>query len=62
MVFMAQMAENYLLREKVEFHSPAEAIALGIGMVHQHFQLVPVMTVAENIVLGAEKLKVSNLI
>ncbi len=32
----------------------ARAIELGIGMVHQHFMLVPVMTVAENIVLGAE--------
>src|SRR3984885_11946684 len=34
--------------------SPAGAIDLGIGMVHQHFMLVPVMTVAENIVLGQE--------
>lgn len=33
---------------------PHEAIKLGIGMVHQHFQLIPVMTVAENITLGAE--------
>lgn len=31
---------------------PSEAIALGIGMVHQHFSLVPAMTVAENVVLG----------
>jgi ABC-type uncharacterized transport system ATPase subunit len=38
----------------VEIVSPAGAIALGIGMVHQHFMLVPVMTVAENIVLGQE--------
>src|SRR5687767_13137664 len=34
--------------------SPREAIGLGIGMVHQHFMLVPVMTVAENLVLGTE--------
>src|SRR5688572_20889967 len=33
-------------------HSPRDAIALGIGMVHQHFMLVPEMTVAENIELG----------
>ena len=33
-------------------HSPSEALALGIGMVHQHFTLVPSMTVAENIALG----------
>jgi general nucleoside transport system ATP-binding protein len=40
--------------EKVEIHSPRQAMNLGIGMVHQHFMLVPVMTVAENLVLGAE--------
>src|SRR3984957_3340319 len=38
----------------VEIDSPSDAIALGVGMVHQHFMLVPVMTVAENIVLGQE--------
>jgi ABC-type uncharacterized transport system ATPase subunit len=37
-----------------EINSPHDAIALGIGMVHQHFMLVGTMTVAENIVLGAE--------
>ncbi|MEY3978570.1 MAG: hypothetical protein RLZZ284_1426 [Actinomycetota bacterium] len=36
------------------FSSPADAISAGIGMVHQHFMLVPVMTVAENVVLGVE--------
>jgi ABC-type uncharacterized transport system ATPase subunit len=40
--------------ESVEISSPAAAINLGIGMVHQHFMLVSVMTVAENIVLGQE--------
>ncbi|MCB9011533.1 MAG: ABC transporter ATP-binding protein [Actinobacteria bacterium] len=38
----------------VDIHSPNDAIALGIGMVHQHFMLIPVMTVAENIVLSVE--------
>jgi simple sugar transport system ATP-binding protein len=37
-----------------EIRTPHDAIALGIGMVHQHFMLVETMTVAENIVLGAE--------
>ena len=41
----------------VVMHNPNDAIALGIGMVHQHFQLVPVMTVAENIMLGSESIK-----
>jgi general nucleoside transport system ATP-binding protein len=40
--------------QPVEIHSPSAAIGLGIGMVHQHFMLVNVMTVAENIVLGQE--------
>jgi general nucleoside transport system ATP-binding protein len=39
---------------KREIRSPHDAIALGLGMVHQHFMLVPPMTVLENIVLGAE--------
>ena len=38
----------------VRIESPRAAIDLGIGMVHQHFMLIPVMTVAENIVLGVE--------
>src|ERR1041384_1921625 len=38
----------------VSFSSARDAIQAGIGMVHQHFMLIPVMTVAENIVLGIE--------
>jgi simple sugar transport system ATP-binding protein len=38
----------------VSIHNPNDAIALGIGMVHQHFQLVPVLTVTENVMLGNE--------
>jgi len=37
-----------------QIRSPKDAIDLGIGMVHQHFMLIPVMTVAENIVLASE--------
>ncbi len=40
--------------EPVRINSPKDAIARGIGMVHQHFMLIPVMTVAENIVLASE--------
>jgi general nucleoside transport system ATP-binding protein len=39
----------------VKIKGPSDAIASGIGMVHQHFMLVPVFTVAENIMLGAER-------
>ena len=41
----------------VSIDSPLDALAAGIGMVHQHFMLIPVFTVAENIVLGHEKTK-----
>ena len=39
---------------EVVFRSPRDALARGIGMVHQHFMLIPTLTVAENVVLGAE--------
>ncbi|MFD4572288.1 ABC transporter ATP-binding protein [Streptomyces sp. NPDC058417] len=42
--------------EQVAFGSPADAIARGIGMVHQHFMLADNLTVLENVVLGSEKL------
>jgi simple sugar transport system ATP-binding protein len=38
----------------VTFHDPGDAVAAGIGMVHQHFMLVPVFTVADNVMLGYE--------
>ena len=40
--------------EQVQFHGVTDAIDHGIGMVHQHFQLIPVFTVAENVILGDE--------
>ena len=46
--------EIRLKGEHVRIGSPRDAIDLGIGMVHQHFMLIPVMTVAENIVLATE--------
>lgn len=46
---------EFVLKGKpVRLNGPRDAIANGIGMVHQHFQLVPVMTVAENVMLGSE--------
>ena len=51
-----QADEGHILLdgEPLLFDSPSDAIAAGIGMVHQHFMLVPVFTVAENVVLGVE--------
>jgi ABC-type uncharacterized transport system ATPase subunit len=41
-----------VLGKEMKSFSPATSIAAGIGMVHQHFMLVPTLTVAENVVLG----------
>ena len=43
--------------QTVKIYEPSDAIKHGIGMVHQHFMLIPVFTVAENIALGREKSK-----
>jgi simple sugar transport system ATP-binding protein len=43
--------------QPITVHSPKDALAAGIGMVHQHFMLVPVFTVAENVALGHEETK-----
>ncbi len=46
---------------RLQAKSPRDAIAAGIGMVHQHFQLIPTMTVLENIILGRETVKAGQL-
>jgi len=51
-LYMPEAGEIFVGGQKVSFHSPQDAIAHGIGMVHQHFMLVPSHSVAENIVLG----------
>ncbi len=48
--------------EPVAFTGPRDAMAAGIGMVHQHFMLVPVFTVAENVVLGDEPVRGGGLL
>jgi simple sugar transport system ATP-binding protein len=51
-------AGQILLDDKViKFSGPGDAMAAGIGMVHQHFMLIPVFTVAENVALGHEPTK-----
>ena len=53
-LYHADEGEIRVNGEPIRIHSPKDAISRGIGMVHQHFMLIPVMTVAENIVLGVE--------
>jgi simple sugar transport system ATP-binding protein len=56
-LYGADEGEILLNGKPLTTSSPREAIDAGIGMVHQHFMLIPVMTVAENIVLAAEPTK-----
>src|SRR6266513_5723518 len=53
-LYKADEGEILLNGKRVSFGSAKDAIRAGIGMVHQHFMLIPVMTAAENIVLGSE--------
>jgi simple sugar transport system ATP-binding protein len=53
-LYQPDAGEILVRGEPVRFHSSRDAIAHGIGMVHQHFQLIPVFTVTENVVLGDE--------
>jgi general nucleoside transport system ATP-binding protein len=59
--YTADSGEIYIDGKPVSINNPHDAIALGIGMVHQHFMLVDTMTVAENIILGAETGSAANL-
>ncbi len=53
-LYRADEGEVLIDDRPVHFDSPGDAIAAGLGMVHQHFMLVPVFTVTENIILGVE--------
>lgn len=51
-LYQPNSGEIRLNGRPVRFHSPADALAQGIGMIHQHFMLVPTLTVVENVALG----------
>ena len=53
-LYEADEGEILIDGEPVTFSGPGDAVAAGIGMVHQHFMLVPVFTVAESVALGYE--------
>jgi ABC-type uncharacterized transport system ATPase subunit len=56
-LYRSDQGEIFRNGQPITMHSPKDAITHGIGMVHQHFMLVPVFTVTENIMLGAETVK-----
>ncbi len=53
-LYKADAGEVLVNGKPMVLHSPKDAIYHGVGMVHQHFMLIPVFTVTENIMLGAE--------
>lgn len=56
-LYQSDSGEIYVNGKKVDITEPKDAIALGIGMIHQHFMLIPPFTIAENVVLGIEPKK-----
>ena len=56
-LYKADAGQILLDGKPAEFSGPGDAMAAGIGMVHQHFMLIPVFTVAENVALGHEPTK-----
>lgn len=56
-LYKPDSGEIHVKGKPVVFHSPSDAIIQHIGMVHQHFMLIPVFSVAENIMLGSESLR-----
>jgi ABC-type uncharacterized transport system ATPase subunit len=56
-LYMPDEGEIFVRGQEADIREPNDAIDLGIGMVHQHFMLVPVLTVTENVMLGMESLR-----
>ncbi len=56
-LFSHDSGDVYIKGNKVEYSGPGDAIKNGVGMVHQHFMLIPVFTVLENLILGTERVK-----
>ena len=61
-LYQADEGEVLLDDEVQHFAGPGDAMAAGIGMVHQHFMLIPVFTVAENVMLGHESTRAGGLL
>jgi simple sugar transport system ATP-binding protein len=61
-LYQADAGEILIDDKPVKFKGPGDAMASGIGMVHQHFMLIPVFTVAENVALGNEPTKSGGVI
>lgn len=61
-LYQPDEGEIFVDGQKIIVHSPTDAINAGVGMVHQHFMLIPVFTVAENVMLGAESVRAGDFL
>src|SRR5690554_5282309 len=61
-LYHAEEGDILIDDQVVSFQGPGDAMAAGIGMVHQHFMLIPVFTVAENVMLGFENTKFAGIL
>ncbi|NTU74772.1 MAG: ATP-binding cassette domain-containing protein, partial [Anaerolineaceae bacterium] len=56
-LYQPDEGEIWVNGKQITVHSPTDAIRAGVGMVHQHFMLIPVFTVTENVMLGEESVR-----
>jgi simple sugar transport system ATP-binding protein len=61
-LYQPDEGEIWVRGKQIQVYSPSDAIAAGIGMVHQHFMLVPVFTVTENVMLGDEDVRAGGIL
>ncbi|MCW5878390.1 MAG: ABC transporter ATP-binding protein [Anaerolineales bacterium] len=61
-LYQPDEGEIFINGEQARINSPTDAIHAGVGMVHQHFMLIPVFTVTENVMLGSESIKVGGVL
>src|SRR5690554_4426672 len=61
-LYSADEGEILIDGKPTQFNGPGDAMKAGIGMVHQHFMLIPVFTVAENVMLGNEPTRAGGLL
>ncbi len=60
-LYQPDEGEIFIEGKRVKIRSPHDAMKYGVGMIHQHFTLVPVHTVVENIILGTESAYLNNI-
>ena len=61
-IYFPDEGEVFINGSKVKICSPKDAFSLGIGMIHQHFKLINILTAAENIILGNETKEKFNIV